>query len=261
MQKIGIDEVHKRLLGLAKELDKVCTNNSIPYYMAYGTMIGAVRHHGFIPWDDDMDFVVPIEHYQRLIDCLEKDLPFPYRCRTHKNSRAVIHCFAKIEDQSTIMDDVAMDIPLEEKLGVNIDIFPLNRYDRVDKRIKKVQMQMYLLGAAFSDSKLHKGVFRKCGKHFLRLLLGGTPKYLQNSIDKTSFSLINGGKQGSIFDFADKEPVPCNWYGEGERYQFEDISLVGPKNYDGYLTHMYGDYMKLPPENQRVVHAENVYVR
>lgn len=261
MQKIGIEEVQKRLLGIAQEFDRICIKNGIPYYMAYGTMLGAIRHKGFIPWDDDMDFVVPIEYYKRLIECLDRDLSSPFRCVTHKNSRAVIHCFAKIEDRTTVMDDEALKLPIEEKLGVNIDIFPLNRYDSIDSRVKRVQCEMFLLGAAFTDSKQHKSLIRKCEKALLRLLAGGTPKYLQRRIENTSYRLTKGTKQGSIFDNRGIEPIPCDWYGEGMRYPFEGISLMGPEKYDSYLTHMYGDYLTPPPEGQRVAHAENVFIR
>ena len=261
MEKIGLNEIHKHLLDLAQEFDRVCVNNGIPYYMAYGTMLGAVRHHGFIPWDDDMDFVVPIEHYQRMLNCLEKDLSAPYRCCTHKNRKGLIHCFAKIEDTSTLLDDSSFRLSLEEKLGINIDIFPLNRFDHEDCRIKRVRRKIHLLGAAFSDSKKHTGFIRRFGKSLLALLLGGRPTFLQRSIDRVSYSLNHGDKMGSIFDSPKIEPVPSEWFGKGRRYQFENISLVGPIEYDLYLTHMYGDYMTPPPESQRVAHAESAFLR
>lgn len=261
MQRIGLSEIHQHLLGLAKEFDRVCTKNSIPYYMAYGTMLGAVRHKGFIPWDDDMDFVVPIEYYQQLLKCLDRDLTEPYRCCTHKNCKAVIHCYAKIEDTSTILDDAAFNVPLEDKTGINIDIFPLNRFDCIDTRIKRVHRYIYLLGGAFSNSKLHKSTFNKLRKKILRLLLGGKPIYLQNKIERISYSLTKGEKLGSIFDNPNIDPIPEYWYGKGKRYIFENLTLVGPEDYDKYLTHMYGDYMTPPPNNKRVAHAENVYIR
>lgn len=126
MERIGIEEVHNRVLAIAKEFDRICTFHGIPYYMIGGTMLGAIRHKGFIPWDDDMDFGVPIEHYQELIDILEKELAYPYRCCTYKNHPAVLFNYFKIEDLSTCIDDVAIDLPLHQKLGLNIDIFPLN---------------------------------------------------------------------------------------------------------------------------------------
>ena len=152
-------------------------------------------------------------------------------------------------------------LSLDEKLGINIDIFPLNRFDRVDCRIKRVRRKIFLLGAAFSDSKKHTGFIRRCGKSLLVLLVGGRPTFLQRSIDRVSYSLIHGDKMGSIFDSPKIEPVPSDWFGKGRRYQFESISLVGPIEYDLYLTHIYGDYMTPPPESQRVAHAESAFLR
>ena len=95
MERIDIEEVHSRVLAIAKEFDRICTLHGIPYYMIGGTMLGAIRHKGFIPWDDDMDFGVPIEHYQELINILEKELPYPFRCCTYKNHPAVLFNFLK----------------------------------------------------------------------------------------------------------------------------------------------------------------------
>ena len=74
MEKLGIEDVHKYVLAIAKEFDRICTEHHIPYYMVDGTMLGAVRHQGFIPWDDDMDFGVPIEYYKGPEEILENEL-------------------------------------------------------------------------------------------------------------------------------------------------------------------------------------------
>ena len=79
MKRIGIDEIHARVLAIAKEFDKICTRHQIPYYMLGGTMLGAIRHKGFIPWDDDMDFGVPIAYYDQLEEILKEELPSNYR--------------------------------------------------------------------------------------------------------------------------------------------------------------------------------------
>ena len=76
MKKMTLDEIHLTLLDIAKEFDRICVKHNIPYYMIGGTMLGAVRHKGFIPWDDDMDFGVPVEYYEELQRILDKELPF-----------------------------------------------------------------------------------------------------------------------------------------------------------------------------------------
>ena len=104
MTRIDIEEVHHRILNIAEAFDKICAEHDIPYYMLGGTMLGAIRHKGFIPWDDDMDFGVPYEHYNRLISILEKELPRGMRCCTFENSKAVVYPFMKIEDTETCIE-------------------------------------------------------------------------------------------------------------------------------------------------------------
>ena len=89
MKLLEIKETQACLLNIAKEFDRICTKHNIPYYMIFGTMIGAIRHKGFIPWDDDMDFGVPIEYYKQLEAILEIELPYPYRCCNYKNHPAI----------------------------------------------------------------------------------------------------------------------------------------------------------------------------
>ena len=261
MEKIGLKEIQQHLLGIAKEFDRICTKNNIPYYMTYGTMLGAVRHKGFIPWDDDMDFGVPIEYYQRLIEILEKELQPPYRCCTFRNNSSTIFVFIKIEDSSTLMYKEELRVPKEQQMGVNIDIFPLNRCNIDDPRPFKLRKMSRLLGIAFVDSQTNKSVLRKIEKWGLRILLGGRPIYLQRRIEKLMYQVNNGDRMGFVLGAATRKTVPLAWYGEGKRYQFEDITLIGPDNYDGYLTHLFGDYMTLPPEDKRPSHSENVYLR
>lgn len=262
MEKIGLKEVQQHLLGIAKEFDRICTKHHIPYYMLYGTMLGAVRHKGFIPWDDDMDFGVPIEYYNQLTEILEKELEYPYRCCTYKNNPATLLVFTKIEDCSTVMDKRdTLRLPLEQQMGINIDIFPLNRCNIDDPRPLKLKKMSKLLGGAFTNSKFHKSFGREIGKGFLRMLLGGKPKYIQRRIEKLMYEVNDGDRIGFILGAATKNTVPVEWYGDGVRYQFEDTEFVGPVNYDGYLAHIFGDYMQLPPENERPSHAGNVYLR
>lgn len=263
MERIDIEEVHSRVLAIAKEFDRICTLYGIPYYMIGGTMLGAIRHKGFIPWDDDMDFGVPIEHYQELINILEKELPYPFRCCTYKNHPAVLFNFLKIEDQSTCIDDVAIDLPLNQKLGLNIDIFPLNVCNLGGKAEKKVRKKEALLGKVYlhsttcPDSKI-RGLL----KTMLRIMTGGTPKKLQKDIEDRLLAINKGNYVGNILGrWGEKEVIPQEWYGFDQRYPFEDTSFVGIEEYDKYLTRLYGDYMLLPPKEEQVAHVENVFLR
>lgn len=263
MERIGIDEIHARVLAIAKEFDQICTRHHIPYYMLGGTLLGAIRHKGFIPWDDDMDFGVPIEYYKELIRILESELPNPYRCCTFKNHPAILYNYMKIEDHSTCIDDKAISLPLEQKLGVNIDVFPLNVCTLGGKAERKVRKKEDLLGMIYQESFAHPNSrLRKIAKKCFQLIYGKNPRKLQEEIDRMLFSIHQGDYLGNLFGrWAEKEIVPIEWYGSSKRYEFEDTSFIGLEDYDKYLTRLYGDYLKLPPENKRVAHVENVYIR
>lgn len=263
MQKLGIEEAQKYALGIAKVFDEICTKHHIPYFMVQGTMLGAIRHHGFIPWDDDMDFGVPIEYYEQLEEILIKELPFPYRCCTYKNHPSVILTFMKIEDVRTVNDKLEIRLPLEKKIGINIDVFPLNYCIPSDPAIKRLRWKAFLLGSSFGNSSKHRdSILRKWIKSILRFLLGGRPIYLQNSIRKNRLKVVKGNYIGNLTSkWGDGDIVPQEWYGKGKRYIFEDTTFVGPEKYDEYLTSLYGDYMTPPPEGKRIPHAEDRYLK
>ena len=263
MKKIGIDEVHQHVLGIAKVFDKICTEHNIPYYMLGGSMLGAIRHKGFIPWDDDMDFGVPIDYYIQLEDILSKELQYPYRCCTYKNHPCVLHNYIKIEDQTTCIDDVASRLPIEQKIGVNIDVFPLNRCYLNGKTERSLRRKVNILGVVYSESITKpNNILRKGMKLMFKFMLGNSPRRIQNKIERQLYSIKDGEMLGNLLGrWEEKEVIPKTWYGVGTRYLFEDTSFIGLTEYDKYLTRLYGDYMSLPPKEQQVAHAENFFLR
>ena len=126
MKKIdNIEELHKILLDIAKYFHQICVDNDIPYYMLGGTMLGAVRHKGFIPWDDDMDFGVERKYFEKLETILEERVDSPYRLLTKYNSKIILNDFDKLEDSRTIVQDPSRS-NINEVFGVNVDVFPLD---------------------------------------------------------------------------------------------------------------------------------------
>ena len=261
MIRIDIKEVHRRILNIAEIFDKICSKYDIPYYMLGGTMLGAIRHKGFIPWDDDMDFGVPFEHYNRLINILEEELPQGMRCCTFENCQAVVYPFMKIEDTETCIDDPRINLPIEEKLGINIDIFPLVACEKYGKDAARARKLLRLQTLLFVDS-----VDGSKMKTLIKRVLHNVSPFGKQYLPKKMLSLLSVMKDGSdianIFGrWGIKESVDKKWYGTNVRYDFENLKLCGFKEYKKYLTQMYGDYMQLPPDNQQVAHVDNVYLR
>ena len=150
MRKIErVDELHTILLDMAKVFHQICKEEGIPYYMLGGTLLGSVRHGGFIPWDDDMDFGVPREYFDSVIRALKQKLPSYYGVYD-KTSGIIDAGFIKICDKRTAQTQ-CWDLNSNKKFGVNIDIFPIDRLTHLWKR-KLVTLLMRLHGYNVFDA-------------------------------------------------------------------------------------------------------------
>lgn len=259
MKELSIDEVHDVLLNIAKELDKVCKKHNIPYYMLGGTMLGAIRHKGFIPWDDDMDFGVPREYYKKLYDILNKELPKQYKCCSFENSSYVFYPYYKIEDRTTRLDSAQLSGRIEDKIGINIDIFPLDSCNKGDNDISKVIKLNDIYGRIYTQSA-RKSYRKNLAKSLIRLLMPISQKHFYSIIERKISEIKPGNCWANLYgNYEEKEIMPKEWYCSGKYYRFENINLRGIENFESYLTHLYGDYMKLPPEEKRRRHGENAY--
>lgn len=261
MERLDLKTVKQRLILIAETFDRICAEHDIPYYMLGGTMLGAIRHKGFIPWDDDMDLGVPFEHYNRLISILEQELPQGMRCCTFENCKAVVYPFMKIEDTETCIDDPRINLPIEEKLGINIDVFPLVACEKYGKDAARARKLLRLQTLLFVDS-----VDGSKMKTLIKRVLHNLSPFGKKYLPKKMLSILSEMKVGS--DIANvfgrwgiRESVDKEWYGTDIRYDFENLKLRGFKEYDKYLTQMYGDYMQLPPHDQQIAHVDNVYLR
>lgn len=261
MRKIdNIQEVHKILLDIAKEFHRICEKENIPYYMIGGTMLGAIRHKGFIPWDDDMDFGIPRQYYQKAIEVLQKELPSPYRCNTYLNNPAVRFCFFKIDDYSTIIHDLRLPLPAEQHLGINIDVFPLDCVDSDSSSVRKIMALRTVNRMLYIDNPQSK--IKQLLKRLLRYLLPIPRISLLRKEEQILEHCHSSKTLANVFGrWKEREFIPIEWYGKDEYFQFENQSFRGLKEYDLYLSRLYGEYMKLPPEEDRVAHVNDFYYR
>lgn len=263
MDKINsIDELHQLTLNISKEFHKVCEKHHIPYYMLYGTMLGAKRHQGFIPWDDDMDFGVKFEYYDKLVEALKEDLPERFRCVTRYDRQGAVGGFLKIEDTHTIVKEKSR-LHDEDNTGVFIDVF-------------------LLYPCSGNKSWLSRsGLIKLCTLiQAYRFYSKKEPKWqlLVSKVTKACFFWL---KKPSMINFYERELVPnngdymstyssvynlkdiidINIYGKPQLYRFEDTYLYGVEDDDKYLHHLYGNYMQMPPEDQRRFHLSKVYYK
>ena len=258
----GIGEVHQILLGIAKEFDRICRENNIRYMMLGGSMIGAIRHKGFIPWDDDMDFGVLREDYDKLKSLLLSDLQAPYRLRSIDNTKSLVDDFFKIEDTRTMIK-LRFWEENDDTIGINVDVFPLDyttpsigRFSRNNLIYHLVKIQDYRFFTGELDS-VSKKIIRKFIQVFLPFIgRKSISTFITKILPKEGPCLMN------IFGVYElKEVMPKEFFLPAKEYNFEGTFFMGVNDYDRYLRNVYGDYMKLPPEEKRHYHISNVFMK
>lgn len=257
MKKIGkIEELHGILLDMAKTFHQICEKEGIPYYMVGGTQLGAIRHKGFIPWDDDMDFGVPRLYYARLKDALRRSLPDCYSV-LDKEDGIIASGFFKLVDNRTVHSN-QWEENHNQQYGVNIDIFPLDPLKHRWKRkaidvLTKIQMYKVL------ETK-ERPFFKRLSAYFIKAMFfwqkrDGMTKFIENFLLEKEGPYITNiyGIYGS------RETLNAELFGTPVLFTFEGTQLYGVEKPHEYLKAIYGDYMKLPPKEKQHTHIIDMY--
>lgn len=253
-----INDLHGILLGIGKEFHRICTENDIPYYMLGGTMLGAVRHKGFIPWDDDMDFGVPREHYERLKQVLAKQLAPTYKVLTIENSDALCYDFIKVSDERTVIKEMYKE-NAKDTFGVNIDIFPLDRSLGKKSEIKLVSAIKKVCAYVCLSSK-RRPLPKKVIALTLKVLLFWCDKIVVRDFINKCLLPNKGDYVSNIYGaWGFKETVKEDVMGTPRLYKFEDVEFYGVAKPELYLKSLYNDYMQLPPADKRHIHITGAF--
>jgi len=260
-----LDKIKKIELDILKATVEILNRHNMPYYLAYGSCIGAVRHHGFIPWDDDIDIVLFRKDYEKARIILQKELPQEYIYCDHTIENDYPYNFGKVRLKKSAFVQASL-AHLHINHGIYIDIFPLdNCYDTYSKT-KRILNKIRFLRSINDISIVSYKKYDKLRPLwqlpliFLTSLFVNSNK-LRNKIDK----LCKSGKDNSEYvcsyltPYGSKDIYKRCWFGIGKKIQFEDCVFMCPENTDAYLSHIYGDYMQLPPEEKRVPHHDIIY--
>lgn len=243
-------------LDMLREFIIVCEKLNLRYYLLGGTLLGAVRHKGFIPWDDDIDVGMPRVDYEVFLAQGQELLPQNLFIQSRKSEPKYPMCFAKIRNSNTTFIETSINnFPINH--GVYIDIFPLDWYPEDEKEIRKMELRKKVynrrIGCSFNSEGNHTVKGRVIGA-VLKIVCPSLGKTIQKrdrmyqAVAPTSYLANHGGAWGK------KEIVPAEWYAEGIMAEFESLTVRIPKHYDKWLTQVYGNYMQFPPEEKRVGH-------
>lgn len=245
------------------DVDEFCRKNEITYFLAYGTLIGAVRHQGFIPWDDDIDIFVPRPDYDRFIQSYKPTDPSKqYRVIDGSDKRCKT-VYAKVYDATTIKIESGCDYTSIQPIGVDIDVLPIDGLPEDEREYcshrKKIKMLNRLFTLCVKEPRksvvryIASEIARMFGQAFwVRLITALATKYPYDRSKKAGMIV-------TIFEGYD-DRYPISIFRESIPMRFESRDFPIPIGYHECLTQLYGDYMKQPDlENRRTHHKNKCY--
>lgn len=257
MRKIELDELKKIQIQILDEVVHFCDKHQIKYFLMAGTLLGAVRHQGYIPWDDDIDIGMLREDYERFLELYSKENG-SYYIYTHRLNSKSTFPFIKVCLKNTLVKEELLSS--EDEYGVNIDIFPIDSISS-ENQFKVIDTIMSLLKKRYFKAANLATYWKKKDKFFpLRVFFKVGLSFLSystifNKIDtiiaaeKTKPARYKGN---ILWGYGRKELVNPAIFDEFITVSFEGKEYKAPKNYHEWLTSVYGNYMQLPPEEKRV---------
>ena len=265
-----MNDLQKTQLNLLKAFVKVCEKHNLKYFLVCGTCLGAARHQGFIPWDDDIDVGMPRADYDKFVKLQSEFEGTPYFIQTWRTDKHYCYNFAKLRDSSTTYIENYFYLHRINH-GVWIDIFPIDGVSKKDNKPRKkykpkflyVWFEVYCSILPQLWRKLHKGTwFRDLWLNFLAAItwifdIG----HFHRRMTERHMRKIPYDEAVLVANFygirLKKEAMPKYLFDEVTKLKFEDIEVNVPKKYDEYLTYLYGDWRKFPPPEQQVGHHKD----
>lgn len=251
-------------LEIVAVIDRICRENGIDYFIDGGTLLGAVRHGGFIPWDDDIDIGMPKDDFDRFCEIAPALLPKGYSLHTSTNTKGFSALWAKVfKDGTRFIDDNCAESEYDQ--GIFVDILPFCRLDadsavaqRQCQKARMAQLKSYL--KHFSRPKIPAGtpakplVMLACKLVHSTVARAWKQASLQSEMDH-AFDTDNPGKRWTSAVYTNYGTFDSDVLFPTKDITFDGLTLRAPHNPDAFLRTEYGDYMQLPPEEERYTHA------
>jgi len=262
MNKSEIKRLQEVQLEMLKEVDRVCKENNIEYYLTWGSALGAVRHGGFIPWDDDIDISMTWDNYKKFEKIAPQKLDSKYFYQSRETDKYCFTTWNKVRvNNTTSMEKHLKHIKCH--YGICMDVFPIvgvpsSKVKQMIQRLsilvyRVLRYERYLTNRNPEGNTIFKviyGVFPRSFKEFLskKTLVEITKYDTENCSEWIEFL---SGKYNSM-------KISKDIFGKGYEIMFEDLKCKIPEKYDEYLTKHYGEYMVLPDEEDRVGHGDAI---
>ena len=269
-EPVILEKLHQVQLQILADFIKVCDKYDLPYFVVYGTAIGAVRHHGFIPWDDDIDVAMLREDYDEFCKVFQKELGKEYNLLTPEIDGRYACTVTHIQRKGTkFISEASQDLKCD--LGIFMDIFPLDYVAKDRKAALKQARNSNVLGRLlFLSGTAYPVIPYKGGKgriaayvcwilHYILKLLRIKPQFLYRRYVSTVTKYNNTFAKSEYvtsFEYAGglKDRVKRKELFPLQKVAFEGMEVNIPANNHEFLTKVYGDYMKIPPKEEQVNH-------
>jgi lipopolysaccharide cholinephosphotransferase len=251
MNNIKPDTLRKAqliMLDTLIEVDKICKKHKIQYWLDFGTLLGAIRHKGFIPWDDDLDIAMGIEDYHKFCKIAEDELPYHMFLQTNETENFFPYNFAKVRnDHGIILEKHEYSKNIQYNQGIFIDIFPIMTIKNTI--INKLLHSLYLLIIKLFSYKYLN--IKLLSNFFIKLLDKQHLGWKENNIN-----IVRNGRMPKLgLNIGILHIFPL------KKILFENKEFYIPNNYDIYLKKLYGNnYMTLPQKEKRKTHAYDIKI-
>lgn len=251
MREVSFEESKDIMIKILKSIDSCCRENNIKYSVCWGTMIGAIRHHGFIPWDDDIDIMMPREDYNRFLTIYNDPEYGVYTPKVSKDHKNII---TKVFDKKTCVYIKSRS----RSFGIWVSIFPYDNAPNEYLKLWEMKRNFWLtLYSIKVQDLVGQRLFRRVTKKVIRFfLLPFSPFWIYNRIEEcltanngydTRHVCIWFGTPYMLFRY-----FPQELFDDFIDVDFGDIKTKIIKGYDKFMKQTYGDYMQFPPESERV---------
>lgn len=257
---IPLEEMQAIMNTTLKKVHDICEQNQLRYVLAYGTLLGAIRHNGFIPWDDDIDIMMPRKDFNRFLEIAQAELGETYFLQTPLTDAkySILHVPVKVRDNnSTLIEEANKDY----HQGAFVDIFALDYIDEQPQAFYKIRKKCaFLTSLKMRISWKEQHGIKKIIRIFLQLLCKAIPasviyRYTQKQAKKFESCEETAVQIGSGIGFLEKEVYAIDDIFPAKLHTYDGYQFYIPNHEDAVLRQMYGDYMKLPSESERTPHG------
>lgn len=262
-----VEEVKKLLRYMMKRYHAICEENGLFYNVFGGTMLGAIRHQGMIPWDNDIDVTMPQEDYKIFVELIRNGYSKEFDIVAYPDEN-YIYPYAKLILKGSILNEFSVK-PKYQKLGVYVDIFPINGYpkendEKIFEKLEKIRIINYLIAhdhIMLKKSKPVKYVIKRSISKILEML--GVNYFVKRHITLLESASFQESEDLLLYGagWGERGRLKKSIYLDRKLYSFDGFQVWGIRDYHDHLTRLYGNYMQMPPEEERVSnHNYELYV-